>query len=75
MASFAVDMGDTGSEANRGVATPSYQIFDAASANAVTVGKGLFGVLDDFARSQAKAASTSSVSPAGRELRVGLLGK
>jgi len=59
MASFAVDMGDTGSEANRGVATPSYQIFDAASANAVTVGKGLFGVLDDYARSQAKAASTS----------------
>ena len=62
MASFAVDMGDTGSEANRGVATPSYQIFDAASANAVTVGKGLFGVLDDYARSQAKAASTSSTA-------------
>lgn len=73
MASFAVDMGDTGSEANRGVATPSYQIFDAASANAVTVGKGLFGVLDDYARSQAKAAS-SSASAFQQQLRTDLLG-
>jgi len=73
MASFAVDMGDTGSEANRGVATPSYQIFDAASANAVTVGKGLFGVLDDYARSQAKAASTSE-SAKQQQFRTELLG-
>lgn len=73
MASFAVDMGDTGSEANRGVATPSYQIFDAASANAVTVGKGLFGVLDDYARSQAKAASTSQ-SALQQQLTTDLLG-
>lgn len=72
MASFAVDMGDTGSEANRGVATPSYQIFDSASANAVTVGKGLFGVLDDYARSQAKAAS-SSASAFQQQLRTDLL--
>ena len=49
MAGFAVDIGEAGTAANRGVAAPSYRIYDAASNQAVSLGKGLFDVLDSFA--------------------------
>ena len=60
MAGFAVDIGDAGTAANRGVATPSYRIYDSASNQTAAIGKGLFGVLDDFARSEASKAPSSS---------------
>lgn len=52
MADFSVDMGDAGASYERGVATPSYKLYDSGAANAVALGKGLFEVLDSYAESK-----------------------
>ena len=65
MAGFAVDIGDAGTSANRGVATPSYRIYDSASNQTAAIGKGLFSVLDDYARDEAsKVPSASAIQDA-----------
>ena len=60
MAGFAVDIGDAGTAANRGVATPSYRIYDSASNQTAAIGKGLFSVLDDYARDVASNVPSAS---------------
>lgn len=52
MASFSVDMGEAGTAYEKGVTMPSYRIYDAASNQAVALGKGIFDVLDDYAKAQ-----------------------
>ena len=60
MAGFAVDIGDAGTAANRGVATPSYRIYDSASNETAAIGKGLFSVLDSYAKDEASNVPSAS---------------
>lgn len=60
MAGFAVDIGDAGTAANRGVATPSYRIYDSASNQTAAIGKGLFSVLDSYAKDVASNVPSAS---------------
>jgi hypothetical protein len=65
MAGFAVDIGDAGTAANRGVATPSYRIYDSASNQTAAIGTGLFSVLDDYGKAEAsKLPSASAIQDA-----------
>lgn len=72
MAGFAVDIGDAGTAANRGIAAPSYRIYDAASEQGVALGKGLFSVLDAFADAS-KPPSQASIDDARYSNYVGKL--
>ena len=60
MAGFAVDIGEAGTAANRGVATPSYRIYDSASTQTAAIGAGLFSVLDDYAKSEQRNIPSAS---------------
>ena len=52
MAGFAVDIGDAGAAFEQGVTAPSATATDAAANGLAMLGKGIFGVLDDYADSK-----------------------
>ena len=60
MAGFAVDLGDAGTAYERGVTMPSATTAGAAAQGLQQVSRGLFGVLDDVAAAQRRAAPTES---------------
>jgi hypothetical protein len=60
MAGFAVDLGDAGTAYERGVTMPSATTAGAAAQGLNQISRGLFGVLDDVAAAQRRAAPTES---------------
>lgn len=60
MAGFAIDLGDAGTAYEQGVTMPSATSAGAAAQGLQTLGRGLFGVLDDVAAAQRRAQPTES---------------
>ena len=66
MAGFAVDIGDAGAAFEQGVTAPSTTEASASAQGLNMIGKGVFGLLDDYAAATKKTAPTeASVNRAG----------
>ena len=58
MAGYAIDLGEAGTSYTQGVTMPSATELDAATGAITTLGKGLFGVLDDMQSANKKTEAS-----------------